>query len=73
MRKNLVLTAAIGFHISQLQLFIKSLRKYYKEEICFIIGSTDEEIESELKKYGCEIIKTNIDKRDIQLKDIKFF
>ena len=73
MRKNLVLTAAIGFHISQLQLFIKSLRKYYKEEICFIIGSTDEEIESELKKYGCEIIKTNIDKRDIQLKRYKIF
>ena len=62
MRKNLILTAAIGFHISQLQLFIKSLRKYYREEICFIIGSNDEEIENELKKYSCEIIKTNIDK-----------
>ena len=73
MKKNLVLTAAIGFHISQLQLFIKSLRKYYKEEICFIIGSNDEEIENELKKYNCKIIKTNIDKRDIQLKRYKIF
>jgi len=73
MRKNLVLTAAIGFHISQLKLFIKSLRKYYKEEICFIIGANDKEIERELKKYDCEIVRTNIDKRDIQLKRYKIF
>jgi len=73
MNKNLVLTAAIGFQLSQLQLFIKSLRKYYKDEICFIIGSKDLEIENELKKYSCACIKTNIDKRDIQLKRYKIF
>ena len=73
MKKNLVLTAAIGFHISQLKLFIKSLREYYKEEICFIIGANDKEIERELIKYNCEIVRTNIDKRDIQLKRYKIF
>ena len=73
MEKNLILTAAIGFHISQLKLFIKSLRKYYKEEVCFIIGSKDKEIERELGKYDCNYIKTNIDKRDIQLKRYKIF
>ncbi len=73
MEKNLVLTAAIGFQLSQLQLFIKSLRKYYEGKVCFIIGSKDSEIEEELKNYNCDCIKTNIDKRDIQLKRYKIF
>lgn len=73
MNKNLVLTAAIGFQLSQLQLFIKSLRRYYKDEICFIISSRDIEIEEELKKYNCVFIKTKIDKRDIQLQRYKVF
>ena len=41
MKNNLVLTAAIGFQLSQLQLFVKSLREYYDGKVCFIIGSND--------------------------------
>ena len=73
MKNNLVLTAAIGFQLSQLQLFIKSLREYYDGKVCFIIGSNDFDIEIELKKYNCDFIKTKIDKRDIQLKRYKVF
>ncbi len=73
MKKNLILTAAIGFQLSQLQLFIKSLREHYKDEICFVIGSKDIKIEDELKKHNCICIKTKIDKRDIQLKRYKIF
>lgn len=73
MSKNLILTAAIGFDISQVQLFIKSLRKYYKDEICVIINSNDKKIEIELKNYGCICLKTKIDKRDIQLKRYGIF
>ena len=73
MNNNLVLTAAIGFQLSQLQLFIKSLREYYDGKVCFIIGSNDFDIEIELKKYNCDCIKTKIDKRDIQLKRYKIF
>ncbi len=73
MGKNLILTAAIGFHISQLQLFVKSLRRYFKEDICVIIGPRDTEIEKELINYDCICIKQNIDKRDIQLKRYKIF
>lgn len=73
MEKNLVLTAAFGFGISQLELFIKSLRKYYTGEVCFVIGLNDNNIEKELKKFDCEIIKKNIDKRDIQLKRYEIF
>ena len=66
MKKNLVLTAAFGFGVKQLELFIKSLRKYYTDDICFIIGSDDSVIEEELKKYNCICVKKKVDKRDIQ-------
>ena len=73
MKKNLVLTAAFGFGIEQLELFIKSLRKYYTDDICFIIGFNDNAIEQELKKYNCICIKKKIDKRDIQSDRYKVF
>ena len=73
MTKNLVLTAAFGFGIQQLELFIKSLRKHYNDDVCFVIGSKDHAIEKELKKYNCICVKTNIDKRDIQLKRYEIF
>ena len=73
MKKNLVLTAAFGFGIQQLELFVKTLRKYYTDDICFIIGFNDRVIEQELKKYNCIIIKKNIDKRDVQSKRYDFF
>ena len=56
MKKNLIMTAAIGFQVSQLQFFIKSLRKYYKEDVCVIIGSKDNKIEEELLKNGARFI-----------------
>ena len=73
MEKNLIISAACGFGIQQLELFIRSLRKHYNEDICFIIGENDYEIEKELKKYGCICIKKKVDKRDIQLKRYAYF
>ena len=45
---------------------IKSLRKYYKDEICVIINSNDKKIEIELKNYGCICLKTKIDKKRLR-------
>ena len=73
MKKNLVLTAAFGFGVQQLELFIKSLRKYYTDDVCFVIGFDDRIIEEELKKYNCIIVKRRIDKRDIQAERYKIF
>ena len=73
MKKNLVLTAAFGFGVQQLELFIKSLRKYYTDDVCFVIGFDDRIIEEELKKYNCIIVKRKIDKRDIQAERYKIF
>ena len=68
MKKNLVLTAAIGFHISQLQLFIKSLRRFYSDQICIIVDNKDNDLVETLKKYDCESIITNINRKEIQFK-----
>ena len=73
MKKNLVLTAAFGFGIPQLELFIKTLRKYYTDDVCFIIGVDDHVIEQELKKYDVICVKKNVDKRDIQSKRYEIF
>lgn len=73
MEKNLILTAAVGYQFNQIEFFIKSLRKYYFEDICFIIGNKDFELESGLKKYDCKIIKTKISKKKIQFKRYEIF
>ena len=62
MERNLIITAAVGYRFNQIEFFIKSLRKYYFDDICFIIGNKDIELENGLKKYDCKIVKTKINK-----------
>tara|TARA_B110000967_G_C18865305_1_gene552372 strand:+ start:1289 stop:2092 length:804 start_codon:yes stop_codon:yes gene_type:complete len=63
MNKNLILSAAVGYNFQQIEFFIKSLRKYYGGEVCFFIDE-NENLQKELKKYNCNIIKTNIHKNE---------
>jgi len=63
MNKNLILSAAVGYNFQQIEFFIKSLRKYYDGEVCFFIDE-NENLQKELKKYNCNIIKTNIHKNE---------
>ena len=73
MNKNLILSAAIGYKFNQVEFFIKSLRKFYQDSVTFLIGKEDEEIERELKKFGCETIKLEISKKEIQFKRYEIF
>lgn len=73
MSNNLILSAAIGYKFNQIEFFVKSLRKFYKDSITFLIGKNDLELESELKKYNCEIIKISINKKEIQFKRYEIF
>ena len=73
MSKNLILSAAIGYKFNQLEFFIKSLRNYYKGTVTFLIGKNDHELEDNLKKFNCEIIKVQINKKEIQFKRYKIF
>ncbi len=73
MKKNLVITAAVGLKVDQITLFIKSLRKYYTDDICFVIGQDDHKLENELEKIKAIIIKTEIQKKSIQSKRYEIF
>ncbi len=73
MKKNLIISAAIGYKFNQIEFFLTSLRKYYQEDICFIIGKNDIDLEEGLKRNNCKIIKTNILKKKIQFERYKIF
>jgi len=73
MSKNLILSAAVGYNFAQIEFFIKSLRKFYQDNVCIIIDNKDNKLESQLKEYDCSVIKTKINKKDIQFKRYEIF
>ena len=73
MSKNLIISAAVGYKFSQIELFIKSIRRFYKGSVTYLIGFNDAELEKNLKKFDCEFIKVKIDKKEIQFKRYKIF
>ncbi len=46
MEKDLVLSAVVGYKFKQIEFFIKSLKKFYKEEVCIVIDGKNTEIDS---------------------------
>lgn len=72
-KKNLILTTAIGYKFDQIKLFVKSLRVFYNGAITFLIGEKDFELEQELTKYNCNFIKTKINKKEIQFKRYELY
>ena len=51
MENNLVLSAAVGYKFEQIEFFIKSLRKFYKEEVCIVIDGKNTEIEKNISHF----------------------
>ncbi len=73
MNRNLVLSAAVGYNFQQIELFIKSLRRFYSDQICIIVDNKDNDLVETLKKYDCESIITNINRKEIQFKRYEVF
>ena len=71
--KNLILSAAFGLEINQIDFFIKSLRKYYNDDIYLLIGPNDLELKDKLSSFNCKFIVENIHKHSIQVKRYKIF
>ena len=71
--KNLVLSAAFGLDLSQVELFVKSLRRYYDDDIYFLIGPSDINLKEKLKPYNCNFIIAEANKKEISTKRFKFF
>lgn len=70
---NLILSAAVGYKFNQVELFIKSLRKFYFDKLCLIINNKDTDLEQQLREIDCDVIKTNIKKKEIQFKRYQIF
>ena len=71
--KNIVLSAACGLETAYIELFIKSLRKYYKDEIFFLVKKKDFKIKKLLKEHDCEFLEINDHKFDIQIKRYNYY
>jgi len=60
--KNLVITPAVGLEFNPVEFFIKSLRKYYQDDIYFIVGPKDLDLKKKLKFYNCKFYEVNVHK-----------
>ncbi len=66
--KNLILSAACGLDPNQIEFFLKTLRKHYKDDVIFLVQKKDLEIKQFLKNYNCNFLEINEHKFDVQLK-----
>ena len=55
MTKKLILSAAVGYNFQQVEFFLKSLRKFYNDEVCILISQENFELAGKLKDYNCII------------------
>ena len=71
--KNLIMTPAVGLETSPLEIFLKTLRRYYKDEILILLGKKDHLLKELAKKYKCLTQEVEIHKHSIQMKRYEFF
>ena len=57
---NLILGVAAGYKWQDLKIFIKSIRKYFDDEVVLILNNPDTELIEGLKKYSIKYENTNI-------------
>ena len=43
---NLIITAAVGLDIKRVDFFLKTLRKYYSDEVLILIGNNDKKLKT---------------------------
>jgi len=58
--KNLVLTSAVGYDFAKIEVFIKSLRKFYFEEVAVLINKNQKDLKFFTDRYNVQLIETNI-------------
>ena len=70
---NLVLSAACGLDPKSIEFFLKSLRKYYNEEVIFLIKKEDNEVKKLLNQQNCRYLEIDVHKFDVQIERYKFY
>ena len=71
--RNLILSTACGLEPENIEFFLKSLRKFYLEEICFLVGKKDYKTKIILEKYNSQFLEINENKYDVQLKRYNYY
>ena len=67
-KKNLILSAACGIDPKSIDFFLKSLRHFYHDEICFLENLKDYELKKTLDLYNCQYLEITDHKFDVQIK-----
>jgi hypothetical protein len=57
---NLILSVAAGYNWAQLEIFVKSLRKVYKEKVLLILNKPNFELIKKLKDFNIDFLDTKI-------------
>ena len=71
--KNVVITTAVGLGNQEVEFFLKSLRKYYSDDIYFLVGKNDNDLKKILKFYDCQFYEVKDHGHDMQLKRYRYF
>ncbi len=70
---NLIATAAIGLDIKEVDFFLKTLRKYYSDEVLILIGNNDQKLKHSLSKYNCKFFEIKTHRFDVQLQRYEIY
>jgi hypothetical protein len=57
---NLILSAAAGYNWSQLEIFVKSLRKVYSDKVLLILNNPNNELINKLNDFNINFLDTKI-------------
>jgi len=71
--KNVILTPAVDIELDAAEFFIKTLRKYFKDDIYILIGAKDHKLKEMLSHFDCNFYEVDVHKYDVQLKRYKYF
>ena len=72
MENNLVLSAAVGYKFEQIEFFIKSLRKFYKGEVCIVIDGKIQRLKKIKRSTIVVPLKLKLVKTRLLIKEMKF-
>ena len=71
--KNLVMTPAVGLEEQPLNIFLKTLRRYYDDEILLLLGKEDYKLKKLADNFKCVVKEISTHKHSIQMMRYKFF
>ena len=57
---NLILSTAAGYNWGQLEIFVKSLRKIFREKVILVLNNPNTDLVNKLKDFNIDFLDTKI-------------